>query len=360
MRHLASLVGSHNAHNMVVMAAGGRQPMTISSSGVSGGSSVVGSAATEMTLRRSTNLTSVKLALYEKWSRRMQRFASRIQTVDGVKKGPLTRHRQARSRVKRYFAQMLEAYEALNLPLDETNQSIQNFLAAIAPLDRAIYVMRTGLGKGISFSESQTARMLKVSRLSVQARFGELCQQLRKPFEDWTSSEAQQLIIDVRALTPELIRHLQQHHAKLDDLTWDVYEQLIAEFFASWGYAVSLVGRSASTSADIIAIRPPDSSGIAVKCFIEVKKWKHKVGITTINEVLGAILSERVAQGFHVGIIVSSSGFQEIRKIGKDSLAYLGLELRDGEDVRQWLKTYSPSPTGLWLPADREHPRRDA
>ncbi|HEX5718589.1 MAG TPA: restriction endonuclease [Thermoanaerobaculia bacterium] len=300
--------------------------------------------------RKSYNLAKAKLSLYEKWYRRMGRFGGKMGSSDPIVSASAIReHRKAKNRAGRYFEEMLASYHAIDFPLNSESLKVAEYLNSIDSFGKSVYVMKTGFGKGISFDDSQIARILGSNKAVVHDSFIATCSAFRAFFEEWTSTDSQEITIEIAELTPDLIRHLQRNEEMLNDISWQVYEQLIAEFFASWGYQVSLVGRNSETSADIIAIRPPDKSGIAIRYFVEVKKWEDKVGVETINQVLGAIYSERVNQGFHVGVIVASNGYKDLRKVSTPSLSYLGLELRDGNDVKKWLSDYSPSKSGLWL-----------
>jgi Restriction endonuclease len=94
-----------------------------------------------------------------------------------------------------------------------------------------------------------------------------------------------------------------------------------------------------------------DSSGMVLRIFIEVKRWKDRVGINMINEVLGAMFTERERLGWHAGIIVSTGGFIRNGRFSTPELSLKGLELRAKEDLLLWLDNYRPNKNGLWLPA---------
>jgi predicted DNA-binding protein YlxM (UPF0122 family) len=159
------------------------------------------------------------------------------------------------------------------------------------------------------------------------------------------------IIETIKNLTPELIKHLQSHHDNLDDLRWDVFEHLIAEFFASWGWEdVRLVGRNHRTSADIFAAHIINPLGVKIRYFIEVKRWKHKVGVQIIDQVYGAMISEKPVWGWHAAMIVSLVGFKDFEKYSREAIALRGIELKDRNDLLKWLKGYKRNKNGLWLP----------
>ncbi len=160
------------------------------------------------------------------------------------------------------------------------------------------------------------------------------------------------VIEKVKKLTPALIEYLQENEKELDKIRWDVFEHLIAEFFASWGFEdVRLVGRNSMTSADVFAAYTINPAGTKVKYFIEVKRRKDKIGVQIIDQVYGAMISEREKFGWHAAMIVSIVGFTDFEKYTRDSLALRGVELKDRDDLLVWLKNYKRNKNGLWLPA---------
>ncbi|MEW5858675.1 MAG: restriction endonuclease [Cyanobacteriota bacterium] len=159
-----------------------------------------------------------------------------------------------------------------------------------------------------------------------------------------------------KKLTPELILYLKSHNQELSNLQWDVFQHLVAEFFASMGYYdVRLVGKNSETSAEIYAATKLGSLGVEIRLFIEVKRWKNKLGIEIINEVHGAMLLERPKFGWHAAIIVSIAGFRKFHKFNQTELALRGIELKDKNDLLRWLKDYKPNKNGLWLPQPEYH-----
>jgi Restriction endonuclease len=155
----------------------------------------------------------------------------------------------------------------------------------------------------------------------------------------------------IRKLTPELIRHLKKNEDDLRKIDPHVFEHLVAEFLASRGFRdVRLVGTNSQTAADIYAAQVNDSIGIEHRYFIEVKRWKDKVGVEVIDRVHGALLAERARFGWHAAIIVSASGFKAFEKYTLYQLRMMGIELKDRGDLLQWLKDYKQRADGLWLP----------
>ena len=159
------------------------------------------------------------------------------------------------------------------------------------------------------------------------------------------------IVSAVSRLSVHLIQHLKLNPADIPKLPWDVFEHLIAEFFASWGYEeVRLVGRDSNTSADIYAVQKVDPIGVRIRYYVEVKRWKDKIGVDVIDRVYGAVQAERPKHGWHMAMIVSLVGFKEFKKYSRVELTLKGIELKDRDAVTSWLRDYRPTDKGLWLP----------
>lgn len=163
--------------------------------------------------------------------------------------------------------------------------------------------------------------------------------------------QLREAVATVKRLTPELIAHLRTHNEHLGRIHWQVFEHLVAEFFSSWGFEdVAIVGRNSKTSADIFAAYRVPSVGERIRYFIEVKRWKEKIGVEVIDRVYGAMLFERPLHGWHAAMIVSVVGFTEFEKYRREELARRGIILKERQDLLRWLKDYKPNKSGLWLP----------
>lgn len=226
------------------------------------------------------------------------------------------------------------------------------------PRLRDIYRLRTGMDDGRVKTMSEVALIFDISEATVRREHKKAERKVleilsRQQFEHHTISvDVSETIERVKELTPSLITHLKNNQGDLRKLSWQVFEHLIAEFFANWGYDdVRIVGRNPQTAADIIAIRKPDASGVKVRYFIEVKRWKNRVGVEVIDRVIGALLAERGGFGWHLGMIVAIADFKNMEKYRPTQLSMLGVELRGGDDVRCWLQNYRFHQRGLWLPS---------
>jgi len=167
--------------------------------------------------------------------------------------------------------------------------------------------------------------------------------------------EVKYAVESIQKLTPDFVEHLRKNNDDLHAVQWDVFEHIVAELMASAGFHdVSLIGRDSSTAADIFAAWKVGPLGSSVRYFVEVKRWKDRVGVEIIDRVHGAMLAERPTHGWHAALIVSLGGFKEFQKYDRPALRNLGVELKDKQDILSWLEDYQPDTNGLWLPKPKK------
>ncbi len=155
-----------------------------------------------------------------------------------------------------------------------------------------------------------------------------------------------------RQLTPFIMSYLRNKPDDFRRLDPGVFEQLVGEFFSSWGYEVKLLGRNSRTGADIMALRKEQPPGFELRYLIEVKRERNRIGIEEIHRVLGVLFSEKQVRGWDIAFLFSASGFKDFRKTSPDELRKLGLVLKGESDIRQYLLDYRPRiDGGLWLPS---------
>ena len=250
------------------------------------------------------------------------------------------------------------------------NQITEELLATLSPREEKIIKMRFGFGtSGSRHTLAEIGQHFAVSPSTIRRIETKAIRKLRHPsraallkiyLEELDAEEEQPrqtpvklipVIEKVEKLTPELIAHLRSHEQDLDKLDWHVFEHLVAEFLVSWGFEdVRLVGRNSLTSADIYAAKIIIPLGVEHRIFIEVKRWKDKVGIEVIDKVLGAMIGERDKFGWHAGMIVTVAGYKKFSKWTPQELKMKGLELKDRNDLLRWLRDYKQNAQGLWLP----------
>lgn len=166
-------------------------------------------------------------------------------------------------------------------------------------------------------------------------------------------TELADVVERVAKLTPQLVQHVRKDPQALNKLAPDVFEHLVGELLAGQGFSeVKLVGRNPYTAADILVTHHVSALGIAHRYFVEVKHSRDRVGVQVVDRVYGAMLSERNSWGWHAALIVSLVGFSKFRKVTREELALRGVELRERDDLLDWLRSYRPNKHGLWLPSD--------
>lgn len=154
-----------------------------------------------------------------------------------------------------------------------------------------------------------------------------------------------------KELTPYVMAYFKKNPTELQAVDPYLFERIIAEYFASIGCNVKLLGQNPKTGADILAVRTDDPVGVDIRYLIEVKRTKQKVGIQAIDRVLGTFSREKPERGWDKTIIVSRSGFTNFHATSRDKLDKLGMHLKGTEDIIQYLQSYKPRPDGgLWLP----------
>lgn len=89
-----------------------------------------------------------------------------------------------------------------------------------------------------------------------------------------------------------------------------------------------------------------------IRVFIEVKRWKDRIGVEIFNQVLGAMISERERFGWHQAWLIVLGGASDTRKFSREEWRAKGLEVKDKHDLFIWLDKYQLKSDRLWLPTD--------
>lgn len=250
------------------------------------------------------------------------------------------------------------------LPKDAHVEAIE-ILRGLPPLEQLVLRLRFSLGlteptrySYVQIAESMGCNVAKVKQIEASAlrmlRHPSRAQNIGRFIGDKTPDDLaiQPVIETVRALTPELIKHLQTHHDDVERVPWKVFEHLIAEFLKQRGCdEVRLVGQCPDTAADIYAFTMDTKTGTPTRHLIQVKQWRDKVGIEVIHQVAGAMFLERPRHGWTASMIVSMVGFKDFHSYTPWELSRLQVELKARDDLMDWLKGYVPNEDGLWLPA---------
>lgn len=254
-------------------------------------------------------------------------------------------------------------------PETEMLETLENLLKTLSYREREVIKLLYGLGDGYTYTYEEVGRIFKVSTSIIQRVEKEAIRKLQKTPEAAdlllqseeadkdkgaeSQIELQDSLESIREISIELLLYLKDHPDNLIKLPWNIFEQLVAECLASKGFdEIILVGKNPNTSADIFAVEKSSKSGARIRYFIEVKRWKDKVGVEIIDRVYGAFQSEKITWGWHIAMVVSLAGFKKMVKYSPRKLELMGIELRNKDDVVAWLNDYRPSDKGLWMPPD--------
>ena len=233
-------------------------------------------------------------------------------------------------------------------------QRLKIVLPLLTERERQVLSLRFGLQDGYARTSAEIGKQFNKSSSVISRIINEGLRKLRSPEHQNTPVDRDVVnsfftediqVVDLveaeKELTPFLIAHLKTHKEDILKIQPPVFEHLIAEFFAEWGYCdVRLVGTDKSTSADIFAMKKTLPDSTELRYFIETKRWRDKVGIGVINSVLGAITGERDTFGWNLGMIVTASGFTDSKRYS--NLQFKGIQLKDEDKILKWALL------GLW------------
>jgi hypothetical protein len=159
-----------------------------------------------------------------------------------------------------------------------------------------------------------------------------------------------ELIESLKEISPEYMIWLKKYPSNIEQVNWEAFESIIAEIFSSRGFTVERTAKLRNRSADLIAIQT-NKEGKDIKYLIECKsrtKGRTTIGIDIAHQVLGAALTK----GFQHALLVTNSSFSRdvINHISGVQFDEYFLDLADGNEIREWLKNYSPrNDFGLWI-----------
>ena len=143
-------------------------------------------------------------------------------------------------------------------------------------------------------------------------------------------------IVDISSfLRAALIEKFLRNPDELYKLPSPTFEELVAELFDGFGYAVELTAATRDNGRDIIAVGNCQISGS--KFLIECKRYAkdRTVGITPVRALHGVVSHERATKG----IIVTTSHFTSPARQFIEEEQWT-LDGRDFEGLLKWLKLY--------------------
>ncbi|MBU1357019.1 MAG: restriction endonuclease [Candidatus Edwardsbacteria bacterium] len=254
----------------------------------------------------------------------------------------------------------------------ELRNEIEKVLSTLSKREESIIRLRFGLNDGVPRTLAEVGIIFNVSASTVRNNEIKALNKLRllsyrldkfdniltnpetKELSNKLDEETEKLftsdiLASIKEITPELIKYLKYNVNSISNMNPETFEKLIAELLSSLGFITKHVGRSYETSADICAIYNIKQTNLPDRCYVEVKRWKDKIGIGVIQTVLGAMVLEREKWGWTGGMIVTVKGMKNIKKIKRSELEYKNIYIKEKEDIYEWLKGYKKCENGLLL-----------
>jgi restriction system protein len=116
-------------------------------------------------------------------------------------------------------------------------------------------------------------------------------------------------------------------------LSWRDFECLVSEAYRRKGYSAEVVGTaSGDGGVDICLIAPGE------KVLVQCKQWKaFKVGVTTVRELLGVVVSQKATKG----VLVTSGRFtREAKQFARENPQ---IQLVDGPELADLVRSVQPA-----------------
>lgn len=135
----------------------------------------------------------------------------------------------------------------------------------------------------------------------------------------------------------EAVTSCAQYPEQLRDLDPFLFESVVAELLAGFGWDVNVTPQSRDGGYDILGITT-DPSGLQTSWVVECKRYSpdNKVGIDIARQIMGV----KTHIGVPNAVLVTTSGFTyNVREL---SSARQDLHLVDFETLATWLGDYSP------------------
>lgn len=149
-------------------------------------------------------------------------------------------------------------------------------------------------------------------------------------------------ISEIENTIPRLIELIKEDSSYIYRITTREFEEIVAEIFRAQGYQVDLTKRTRDGGKDVIAIHR-NVLGLETCYFIECKRHAldSKVDVSIVREVYGV---HSTRNGPNKSIIATTSTFtpDAIQYVNNEVRSRWDMELKDIQDVLQWIKNYKP------------------
>ncbi|MCG5526323.1 restriction endonuclease [Ectothiorhodospira haloalkaliphila] len=147
-------------------------------------------------------------------------------------------------------------------------------------------------------------------------------------------------ISEIKNTIPQLIKLIQEDSSHIYRITTREFEEIVAEIFRAQGYQVTLTKRTRDGGKDVIAIHR-NILGLETCYFIECKRHAldSKVDVGIVREVYGV---HSTINGPNKSVIATTSTFtpDAIQYVNNEVISRWDMELKDIQDVLQWIRNY--------------------
>lgn len=225
--------------------------------------------------------------------------------------------------------------EGLRFIFNSDYPDVESVREVLTPVDDLHVLSYTRSNEGIA-PIIETVRNLHKS----------LSESVRELFRD---EEPHALAEVLQSINADLVQYLKKDPSALHQIPPHVFEELVAELLAHYGWQVDVTKQTRDGGYDIFAIRK-DISGVSSSWLIECKRYRsdRKVGVEVARALYGVKSDLRVG----MSMLATTSSFSA------DVYAYKSsrydLELRDFIGIVEWINDYRPHPGGkLYLHNNR-------
>jgi methionyl aminopeptidase len=164
----------------------------------------------------------------------------------------------------------------------------------------------------------------------------------------WEEEERRPLVESIRTVSSELVQYTRYHPSALYHVDPHVFERLVGEILASWGFSLEFNVRTVSGEVDILGFTR-DVLGNRIGYVIECKRYARKnlVGLSEVTRLHGIREDLRYRSRVQNALLVTTSDFT---KPARRMAAERHLDLRNYEALLDWLSAYKVRESGLYLP----------
>ena len=171
---------------------------------------------------------------------------------------------------------------------------------------------------------------------------------LRPAHEIYSEELPESLVEVVQTVNADILAYLKRHPEALHSIHWRLFEELVAEVLASFGWEVDLTQPTNDGGYDIFAISKDDHSGVRTSWVIECKRWSKTVGVDVARSLFS------VKADLHAGMAMLATTSNFASGVHDLKASRYDLELKDFEGILEWLNEYKPNPEGrLYLKENR-------